>query len=583
MDAYKQRVNGAFSSTSTDRTESHLRSGRRAPPSFNQNSRVSPRRSQQKRYFGKVEDDARGFFEDDDEDEEEEQDLRDVPIAVPPPRRVRSNPVEPSPDLPEESFDETGKKRRRRNIVAFLFTPEQEKELAEWYRDNPRFYDKRCREFRRTNLKRRIIEDKAKEYVDEEGNVCSLAQLTTWMTNMRTYYGRLDNIGRSKYLPEGAFLPPDHRLTDREQWIKESFKFLSDHIVRIRSRKGVTLGIYNKRKRKGEQLDTQAGSHTGSHTDSLTESLTDSIVTDPIEEPMQVVKIEELVDTAPGTSGTGLGTSTGGATLQGWSDGKELAGAKVEVSSIQTVVPLIPSRVPLLQTGIPSIQTGITSLQTGVPALRTGDPSMQTGVSSMQTAVPSLQTRAPLMQTAPVEKMDVGTIERICARIIEKGPVQPTATPDSPHSAELNDFARTIVSSMRRIPEERWNDVKTDIMLVIRNYSKPSGATPAAPPPAASYPVGYWPPVPPAHAPPYDPSVVHGYGYPNHPGAGYYGPPTAPSSGPTPMYPPMPPHAHPPGPHQGQQFMQAPVTTAPVATISGITVSTTSVSTTSGS
>lgn len=52
---------------------------------------------------------------------------------------------------------------------------------------------------------------------------------------MRTYYGKLGN------LPNTGYRASDHKLTERELWIKSTFGFLSDHIVRIKSRKGVTV------------------------------------------------------------------------------------------------------------------------------------------------------------------------------------------------------------------------------------------------------------------------------------------------------------------------------------------------------
>lgn len=72
---------------------------------------------------------------------------------------------------------------------------------------------------------------------------------------------------------------------------------------------------------------------------------------------------------------------------------------------------------------------------------------------------------------------------QICSNILKTA--APTPSPASPASAELDTFARDIVSSMRRVPEERWNEVKMQIMIVIRNFS---GAV------STDTGVGYWTP-----------------------------------------------------------------------------------------
>ncbi|XP_792900.3 uncharacterized protein LOC588106 isoform X2 [Strongylocentrotus purpuratus] len=526
---------GSYSSK-RKRPVAPTRSGRGTAPRVSQISQVLPRRILRKRSLGRMDDGEQVYYDFEEQEEEGTDDLPDPSIAVPPPRithipRVIGGPVEIpqtyqletfSPNF-SPNFSPKGRKKRRPNTVPFLFTPEEEKELAEWYRDNPRFYNKRCRDFRLTHVKRRMLENKAHEYVDCEGNECSFLQLSTWMSNMRTYYGKLGN------LPNTGYRASDHKLTERELWIKSTFSFLSDHIVRIKCRKGVTLGKHGRSK-----TDGRTGSRAGSHTSSQAESIT----SDAGEDDLQVMHPEAtVVDTKPGTS-------TGGATPQGKGDrAGTMPGIKTESSPVEKMDPV--KRMDLVEKMDP----------------------VENQVEKME----------------PEEKMDIKTIERICARIVEKGPVQPTAAPDSPHSAELNDFARTIVSSMRRIPEVRWNDVKTDIMLVVRNYSTSAhtNATPPMPAPATQYPMGYWPPAPPAHAPPYNPNAIPGYSYPAAPGHGYYGPPPAPSTGP-PLYPPGPPHMH-PAMQQGPQFMQAGVVAAPISTASATTTATSTATTATSS
>ena len=56
------------------------------------------------------------------------------------------------------------------------------------------------------------------------------AQLQLWISNMRTTYGRLTKLPKSG---SGASV---RTLTERESWIKQTFGFLAEHIVRVKSR-----------------------------------------------------------------------------------------------------------------------------------------------------------------------------------------------------------------------------------------------------------------------------------------------------------------------------------------------------------
>ena len=53
---------------------------------------------------------------------------------------------------------------------------------------------------------------------------------------------------------------------------------------------------------------------------------------------------------------------------------------------------------------------------------------------------------------------------QICSNLLKTA--APTQSSASLASMELENFVRDIVCSMRRVPEERWNDVKMEIMLV---------------------------------------------------------------------------------------------------------------------
>ena len=75
---------------------------------------------------------------------------------------------------------------------------------------------------------------------------------------------------------------------------------------------------------------------------------------------------------------------------------------------------------------------------------------------------------------------------QICSNLLKTA--APTQSSASPASMELEDFVRDIVCSMRRLPEKQWNDVKLEMMLVIRAQPQSTGTgmgyrTPAAVPP----------------------------------------------------------------------------------------------------
>ena len=54
--------------------------------------------------------------------------------------------------------------RKRRRQVNFVFTPAQERELAEWYRAYPLFYDKKNLFYKDVDKKKRIMQRKARTF-----------------------------------------------------------------------------------------------------------------------------------------------------------------------------------------------------------------------------------------------------------------------------------------------------------------------------------------------------------------------------------------------------------------------------------
>lgn len=61
-----------------------------------------------------------------------------------------------------------------------------------------------------------------------------MEDLQVWYKSMRTMYGKLSQHKSGDGCRE---------LTERDKWVKESFSFLSRHIVRVVSRQAVSVSI----------------------------------------------------------------------------------------------------------------------------------------------------------------------------------------------------------------------------------------------------------------------------------------------------------------------------------------------------
>ncbi|XP_041367523.1 uncharacterized protein LOC121382094 [Gigantopelta aegis] len=192
------------------------------PPQHNQEEKDGGKELQ---HVKNEDDDVIGVKNDDVDVIGDKNDVDDVvAIVIPPPRILHARVKTP------KKVTGTPRKKTRPNNVPFPFLPEQEKDLAEC------IYNKRCKDYRYTQIKKRKIEEKAKEYKDPDGEECTADQLLTWMTSMRTYYEKMSKQPKSGSGAEGG-----HKPTERELWIQQSFTFLSDHIVRIQGRQGCKL------------------------------------------------------------------------------------------------------------------------------------------------------------------------------------------------------------------------------------------------------------------------------------------------------------------------------------------------------
>ena len=95
------------------------------------------------------------------------------------------------------------------------------KELADWWKDNPRLYDKSFDTYQRKGRKDKLIADKAAS-LGVRG--FDAGMLMGWMKSMRTMYSKEEKKSKGK---SGA-APPI--LTVRQKWVLDTFSFLHPNL-----------------------------------------------------------------------------------------------------------------------------------------------------------------------------------------------------------------------------------------------------------------------------------------------------------------------------------------------------------------
>ena len=104
----------------------------------------------------------------------------------------------------------------RKKRVPDSLTPEEEQHLAEWFGDNPIFYDQMHRDFKDRAKRERVLAEKG-EPLGISGN-----DLFLWFKSLRSMFGRLQKkkSGQART-----------NFTARQQWVFDNFAFLKSHIV----------------------------------------------------------------------------------------------------------------------------------------------------------------------------------------------------------------------------------------------------------------------------------------------------------------------------------------------------------------
>ncbi|XP_032868959.1 uncharacterized protein LOC116966753 isoform X2 [Amblyraja radiata] len=158
-----------------------------------------------------------------------------APSPVPTPVPTPAPAPEWDSDLAQETDASAAPAKKKMRVVTrpYNFTREQEGDLVEWYQAHRELYVKYHSDFRSTDRRNAMLEDKAKEFPG-----CSYDQLCQWLKSQRTRFGKLSHsLGKS-----GSASKP---LTDREQWIMEKWGFVRNHIVRVHRRQSgrkLTMG-----------------------------------------------------------------------------------------------------------------------------------------------------------------------------------------------------------------------------------------------------------------------------------------------------------------------------------------------------
>ena len=167
-----------------------------------------------------------------------------TPSPSPAPPRQREEPediqeVEDEDDEDEEGEDdviessqsqEKSSKKSDKLPKKFVnLTKEVEKDLVEWLIDNPMFYNKGLNDYRDTEKKKAEWTRKSIEIGIPP------SELTRWFNSTRTQYGKLIKPVSGQAA---------RALTERQQWIVDSFSFLNKHIHRQTSRTSINVSKY---------------------------------------------------------------------------------------------------------------------------------------------------------------------------------------------------------------------------------------------------------------------------------------------------------------------------------------------------
>ena len=139
--------------------------------------------------------------------------------------RSRSREVTPPPSPPSKVLSDSQPKKRVK-VASLKLTELQEGEVAEWLKQHDFIYVKGRSQYKDTGSKKKLWDELALKMG------VNLKALTTWYESTRTKIGKLltDKSGSAT-----------KELSERDQFLKVTFSFLGNHIVRQPSRLAVSL------------------------------------------------------------------------------------------------------------------------------------------------------------------------------------------------------------------------------------------------------------------------------------------------------------------------------------------------------
>ena len=155
----------------------------------------------------------------------------DEAMLVPEPEQPQPHPA--GDDLPDITPVPAAARKKRRNKPYYYatLTEAQKEEVIDWLKDNPSIYSKRMTDYKDSQNKEKLWEDKAADMGVE------VAALKTFYKSNRTQMSRLKKtVGKSG---EGAETVEDLSATDK--WVWEKFSFLKDHIETVERRNVVSI------------------------------------------------------------------------------------------------------------------------------------------------------------------------------------------------------------------------------------------------------------------------------------------------------------------------------------------------------
>jgi len=123
------------------------------------------------------------------------------------------------------------KKRKNKPYYYTTLTDAQKEEVIDWLKDNPSIYAKRLTDYKDSQKKEKLWEDKAADMGVE------VADLKTFYKSNRTKMTRIKRtVGKSG---DGAETVEDLSATDN--WVWEKFSFIKDHIETVERRNVVSI------------------------------------------------------------------------------------------------------------------------------------------------------------------------------------------------------------------------------------------------------------------------------------------------------------------------------------------------------